>query len=405
MRLGESFKIAVYSIISNKMRSFLTMLGIIIGIASVIAILSLGEGGRQYIISTFESIGSTTIDVRVSGEDVTSSDYFTLADIEYVKERVANIKYATPTEQRRGSISLGTTTKTTIISAGSQDLGRIQDLKFTEGRFFTEGEYEDSRAVVVIDENGAMNLFGRVSDIVGEHVVLGAGSAKKSVTVVGVTESVNPLAGSSNFGDNIPAFAYVPYGLLTNMGVGDGIINSFYVSSTAKENTEEVAREVVSILNARKNAQDRDIYQANSFLRTLDQVDNIIGLFTSFISAVAAISLLVGGIGVMNIMLVSVTERTREIGIRKAIGATTTNIMVQFLTESVILALIGGILGMVVGISGALIGGDQIGVTPVLSVGQIIGVILFSSAIGIFFGIYPARKAALMDPIDALRYE
>lgn len=405
MNIRESFKIAFDSILSNKMRSFLTMLGIIIGIASVIAILSLGEGGRQYITSTFEQIGSTTIDVRITGEDIQPADYFTLEDIEYLKNRVENIKYATPTDQRRGSMTAGGNRKITVISSGSEDLGRIQDLKFTDGRFFTEGEADDGRAVVVIDENGAMNLFGRLNDVVGETVTISLSNTTKRVTVIGVSESVNPLAGASNFSENIPAFAYIPYNLYVQMNPQDTRINSFYVSSTAKENTEEVARNIVSLLKVRKNNMDRDIYQANSFLGALDQVDNIISLFTSFIGAVAAISLLVGGIGVMNIMLVSVTERTREIGIRKAIGATTTNIMVQFLTESVIIALIGGVLGMVIGISGALIGGSQIGITAVLSVSQIIGVILFSSAIGIFFGIYPARKAAKMNPIDALRYE
>jgi putative ABC transport system permease protein len=166
-----------------------------------------------------------------------------------------------------------------------------------------------------------------------------------------------------------------------------------------------VARNIVSLLKIRKNNMDREIYTASSFLQTLDQVDDIISLFTTFIGAVAAISLVVGGIGVMNIMLVSVTERTREIGIRKAIGATTTNILFQFLTESVILSLIGGFIGMTLGIILSTLGGGYVGITPVISVGQVIGVAIFSSAIGVFFGIYPARKAAKMNPIDALRYE
>lgn len=405
MRFRESVKIAVDSILSNKLRSFLTMLGIIIGISSVITILSLGEGGRAYITDTFEEIGATTIEVRVTGQELRQSDYFTQGDIDYLKSTIPDIKYATPVTQTRGSLSTPRGRSTAVLSAGSQDLRHILNLEFLEGRFFTASEDREGRGVLVLDENGALQLFGRTRNVVGEMVDVTLRNTVKRVQVVGVIETLNPLAGSSNFGGNIPLVGYFPYGTYLDMFPDQDTLTSFFVSSSSKETTDQVATSIVSRLRIRKNAVDRDIYQANSFLSTLDQVNSIITLFTTFIGAVAAISLVVGGIGVMNIMLVSVTERTREIGIRKAIGATTSNILFQFLTESVIIALIGGILGMTLGIGLAILGGRFVGIVPILSIAQIIGVMVFSSAIGIFFGLYPARKAAAMHPIDALRYE
>jgi putative ABC transport system permease protein len=182
-------------------------------------------------------------------------------------------------------------------------------------------------------------------------------------------------------------------------------IDKLSLVATSKEAGEAAGNGAKNILESRHNNRGRDKYRVENALKQLEQVNKVLGIFTAFIGAVAAISLLVGGIGVMNIMLVSVTERTREIGIRKAVGATTGAILLQFLTESVIISVIGGIIGMLFGIAGAYAIGSYANITPALSGTAILGAILFSSAVGIFFGIYPARKAAKLDPIDALRYE
>jgi len=198
---------------------------------------------------------------------------------------------------------------------------------------------------------------------------------------------------------------YTPTGFVEQLFPNDALIDRVMITSDDKEKTEAAGKTTIKLLENRHGNRGRDVYKAENVLKQLDQINKVLGIFTAFIGAVAAISLIVGGIGVMNIMLVSVTERTREIGIRKAIGATTKTILLQFLTESVIITLIGGIIGMILGILAAYGLGAFANITPVVSPMVIIGTVIFSSIVGIFFGIYPAKKAADLDPIEALRYE
>jgi len=222
--------------------------------------------------------------------------------------------------------------------------------------------------------------------------------------VVGITKSSFSMFGVGD-SDNIPAFIYTPITFVKNLYPEDFYIDTITLASLSQETSEQAGNEAKNIIESRHNSRGREIYKADNIFKQLEEVNKVLGIFTAFIGAVAAISLLVGGIGVMNIMLVSVTERTREIGIRKAVGATTNAILLQFLTESVIISLIGGIIGMIIGILGAEIIGIFAQISPLISPWVILGAILFSSAVGIFFGIYPAKKAAKLDPIEALRYE
>lgn len=403
MNMKENFKIAVESVKANKMRSFLTMLGIIIGISSVIAIVSLGQGGQSAITGEFEKIGAASVSIKVNPQKADKSDYITLNDVKQIKERISTIKYVSPTLQKQGVVSSDIKSKRAFITGVNDDYINIGDTELIYGRYFNTAEYLEGKPIIVIDNITAKSLFG-YDDVVGKSINLGSKIFPKKATIVGVSKNQMGMFGGGA-DENIPAIISAPATFVQELYPSENLIDSIVVVAVSKEDSENAGNGAISILENRHNNVGREVYSAESLLKQLDQINKVLGIFTAFIGAVAAISLIVGGIGVMNIMLVSVTERTREIGIRKAIGATTKNILLQFLTESVIISLIGGILGMILGIMGSYFIGSFAGITPVVSPIVIFGVILFSSAVGIFFGIYPAKKAAELDPIDALRYE
>lgn len=403
MSFLENIKMAFDSILSNKMRSLLTMLGIIIGISSVIAIVSLGQGGQNTITGEFEKIGSSSLNIKVNTQKAEKSDYITYDDIEQIKEKIPYVKYATPSLQKQGIASTDRKSKTAYLMGGSEDAVYTQNLEMVSGRFYNNIEYLEGKPVVIIDETAARTLFG-TDDVVGKNLTVGPKSSTKKATVVGVIKSQLSMF-ASNDNENIPVIAYVPATFIQQLYSDESGLDTITVMSDTKENLESAGNTAISLLENRHGNRNREVYKADNLLKQLDQVNKVLGIFTAFISAVAAISLLVGGIGVMNIMLVSVTERTREIGIRKALGAKTENILLQFLTEAVIISCLGGIIGLILGIAGAYGLGSFAGIVPSVSPVIIITAILFSSAVGIFFGIYPARKAARLDPIEALRYE
>lgn len=403
MSIFENIKMAFDSIMANKMRSFLTMLGIIIGISSVIAIVSLGQGGQNTITGEFEKIGAASVSIKVDASKAQRSDYITFEDIARIKEKIPYVKYATPSMQEQGVINSTRKTKRSFIIGGSDDMMYVSNIEMTEGRFFNSQEYAEGKPVVIIDETAAKSLFGTY-DVIGRSVDLGPRESTKKAVIIGLAKSQMGMFGGGD-DENIPAIVYVPATFMPILYSEDTAIDSISVMAVSKEDTESAGNAAINMLENRHGNRTRQVYKADNLLKQLDQVNKVLGIFTAFIGAVAAISLLVGGIGVMNIMLVSVTERTREIGIRKAIGARTGTILFQFLTESVIISCMGGIIGLILGIAGAYGLGSFAGITPAVSPGVVITAILFSSAVGIFFGIYPARKAARLDPIEALRYE
>lgn len=402
----ENFKMALNSLVSHKMRSFLTMLGIIIGISSVITIVSLGEGGKDSILSQFEQIGASTFTITVDSNEAENRDYITSEDISSIRKNISSVKYISPVLEMYGTIASNHASKTAVLGCGNEDLKHMTNIEIISGRFFNERDVAKANSVVVIDESTAKYLFGR-SDVVGETVTVGSPQSSKKATIIGVVKSIMDTLGESGIEEldsQIPAIVYMPYTFAQNI-YNNQKLSTVYVIAEDKDILEEVSINVVSYLEARHRNRGKELYNSKSMMTQLEQINAVMSIFTTFIATVAGISLLVGGIGIMNILLVSVTERTREIGIRKAIGAKTKVILGQFLTEAIILSLLGGVIGLTFGFAGAYILGSIANITPSISPGLVIGVLLFSSAVGLFFGIYPAKKAAKLDPIDALRYE
>lgn len=403
----ENFKMAINSLVAHKMRSFLTMLGIIIGISSVISIVSLGEGGKESILGQFEKIGASTFSITVNDKIAEKRDYITDDDISKIKTNVAGVKYVSPLFEKQGVISSDTSSKMAIIACGNEDLEQINNVEIIQGRFLNERDVICSNNVVVIDEITAKYLFN-TTDVVGEYVTIGSSNQGKKVKIIGVAKSILDtldMTAPEEVEAQMPAVLYIPHTFASTV-FGASNINALYIVAEDKDTMDSVSLNTVNYLKAKHRNRDKeDIYTSKSMMSQLDQINQVMSIFTTFIATVAGISLLVGGIGIMNILLVSVTERTREIGIRKAIGAKTKTILGQFLTEAIILSLLGGLIGLTLGVIFANILGAIAGITPSISTGLVIGVITFSSAVGLFFGIYPAKKAAKLDPIDALRYE
>lgn len=402
MNIVESFKSALYSVKSNKMRSFLTMLGIIIGISSVITIVSIGQGGKNAILGEFEEIGRSTINVRVNwrAKDVRSSDYFTIEDMEMLKSKLPEITAVVPSFGNYGWAKIGKKSKEVLIEAANEDYFELNKKEILHGRLINTGDVEACRQVIVVDQNTASELFGK-TDVIGEKLPISIDGKNSSFTIIGVMKSDKDEV-AEMFGGYMPSFSIIP------ISVSDKIFSSSdisYMTVKTENNTDlsETAKKIVKLLE--NSHKSKDIYYAEEGFKELDMVNNVLGTFTAVIGAIAGISLLVGGIGVMNIMLVSVTERTREIGIRKALGAKRKDILIQFLTESLILCLIGGTIGLGLGAGLGGLVGPLIKVKAAVSPIVLIVAVTFSSAVGIFFGLYPANKAAKLDPIEALRYE
>ena len=399
-RIIEYIKMAFKSIGANKGRSILTMLGIIIGIGSVIMILAVGAGGKKMMNEQFEKMGANGLYIMINWENAGESDYISMEDIQQIKERVPGVVAASPSQTMSGEVRTDKKFHQAYISYYMPDAFLMADMDLKWGRLWNQSDYDNARNVCIIDQTGAKALFG-TDDVVGMKVDLQLEGRSGQFTIVGVQKREGILY---SYAQESPAYFYLP--LTSVLKLTGSSTTSFYqlqVKLAEDADPSLTSDRIVRLLEARHGSRGRDAYYVEDMSQSLAQITQIQDMFVNIIAAIAAISLLVGGIGVMNIMLVSVTERTREIGIRKALGAKTGSILFQFLVEAAFITMIGGIIGIVMGLAGANALGGLVGLEPYMDPIMMLGVVLFSSGVGLFFGIYPARKAAKLHPIEALR--
>ena len=405
--LFEYIKMAVQNIRANKGRSFLTMLGIIIGIASVIAIVSIGEGTKNQMNSEIDGIGGGQIAVSVSNDAITESEFITAEDVQAVRE-IDTIEGVNVSESYDGETVTGKGNFSIMLTAEGPDAKLLNNSEMKYGNYFGENEIEEGKNVCVISDADAKRLFG-TDDVVGMNLDITCYDSSKSFRIMGVTTQKENGTFVSYTYDGMPVTVNIPYSSMEDLVGATDEFYSLMIQGDKTLDSQIIADQVVHVLEKRHQCAGEEYFQVQSFQDVMQSMNEMLGMVTAFISFVAGISLLVGGIGVMNIMLVSVTERTREIGIRKSLGAKTSSIMLQFLAEAAILTVIGGLIGIILGILAAygicsfMSGSIGMTITPGISPTVIFVATLFSCAVGVFFGIYPAKKAARLSPIEALR--
>ena len=387
-QIWEYIKIALMNIKSNKGRSVLTMLGIIIGIASVIMVIAIGNGVRGQVNDELEGLAGGQIAFYADSTRKETTVTFDQTDFDAIETNIAHVKGVTPQLSAWGTAEGPKGNFDISMTGGDPGLQYTSSEPIVKGRFFSQDDCDAGGNVCVITESSAVSLFG-TTDVIGLTFEATFWGVTQEMRVIGVRKDTASSLISMAGGGTNTITAECPLSFMGN--------NSAYCT--------QVAQDALNLLEARHGVRGENQIQMQSFTDVSSQFDSILSIITVFVSFVAAISLLVGGIGVMNIMLVSVTERTREIGIRKALGARTGSILLQFLAEAGIITLMGGVIGIILGILGAMGVCSIAGVTAGVDPAVVIIATLFSCGVGIFFGIYPARKAAKLSPIEALRHE
>ena len=398
----EYIKIALMNIRSNKGRSVLTMLGIIIGITSVIMIMSIGDGVKGQVSDELNAMAGGLIGIYVNNEQSKEKIYFDEDDFDAIREKIDGVKGVTPVYTLYGSVVGKKGEFTAYTSGGSESMEFYQTEPIVDGRYFTAADYYAGNRVCVITQQAAKKLFG-TTDVIGMSIEVTLSGTTQDLTIVGIRQD-SASAMFSMYGNMINI--EVPLNLLS-MSFGlyfDGFTDFYVISELPSMNTQ-ITQSVVRLMESRHNVRNQGVIMVQNMQDQISQINSVMGSISIFVVIVAAISLLVGGIGVMNSMLVSVTERTREIGIRKSLGARTGSILLQFLSESAIITLLGGLIGIVLGVAGAQAIGGAIGFSARISAGTVLWASAFSAVFGRFFGIYPAGLGAELSPDAALRHE
>jgi putative ABC transport system permease protein len=407
MNLTMIIRVAFRALARNKMRATLTMLGIIIGVSAVIAMVSIGQGAQAAVQAQIESIGTNLLFLSAGAQNVggvrsgtgdTGTNSLTVEDLEAIRREVPSVSMVTPTVNSRSQLVAGNMNWNTSVQGVSEQYPDVRKWSVQSGSFFTDADVRTAARVIVIGQTIADNLFPGI-DPVGQTLRV----TNLPFRVVGVMTS----KGQDQQGRDQDDIAFAPYTTVQKKVLGSPRLQIAYVSAVSQDATYTAQQQITDLLRQRHKltANEPDDFTVRNMTDIAEAANETNNTMTILLACIASVSLLVGGIGIMNIMLVSVTERTREIGIRMAIGARSSAVRSQFLIESIVLSVTGGSIGIVLGTIVSVAIPALLGWPTLISSLAIVGSVIFSAAVGIFFGYYPARKAAGLDPIEALRYE
>ncbi len=400
-------RVAFRALIRNKMRAALTMLGIIIGVSAVIAMVSIGQGASASVQAQIESIGTNLLFVSAGAQNVggvrsgtgdTGTNTLTVEDLDAIKREVPSVSMVTPSVNARSQLVAGNMNWNTAVTGVSEQYPEIRKWPVAMGSFFTDADVRTAARVIVIGQTLADNLYPG-TDPIGQDIRV----ANLPFRVVGVMAR----KGQDPQGRDQDDVAFAPYTTVQKKVLGRDRVQIAYVSAISQDATYTAQTQITDLLRQRHKltASEPNDFTVRNMTDIAEAANETSKTMTILLACIAGVSLLVGGIGIMNIMLVSVTERTREIGIRMAIGARSSAVRTQFLIESIVLSLTGGMIGIILGVGLSLAIPAFLGWPTLVSMMAVVGSVIFSAAVGIFFGYYPARKAASLDPIEALRYE
>jgi putative ABC transport system permease protein len=428
MNILESLRVALRGLASNKLRTALTMLGIIIGVAVVILVVAIGQGATQRVTDTINQLGTNQLSIwpgtshirinavtkssttTTTGTTTTTSSggggggsTMTLDDAKLILKNFPQT-VAAVAPQVRGNVQVRLENKdaNTNLTGSTTAYATVNNADVDSGRYFTDAEVDGSQKVCMVGHSVAEKLTGDAgTDLTGKDILIN----RIGFHVIGMMKP----KGSGAWGQDQDDFILIPITTAMNRVLNRRFLNFMSISATTQDMMPLAQEQIAAFLRNRHHLQppfpDNDDFNIRSQTELMESQQSVTGTMTTLLSAVAVISLVVGGIGIMNIMLVSVTERTREIGIRKAIGATPRDISMQFIIEATIISLLGGLIGIVLGVGGASVLSRMAGWTTIVNSTAVIAALVVSGGIGIFFGIYPASKAAKLHPIEALRYE
>ena len=402
--LWETMKLAVQAIFRNAMRSFLTVLGVVIGVGAVIGMVTVGQGSAQQVTADVEKLGTNVLmvlpgqDAMEGGPATTAVSQFTIRDNDMVEEQLSIVRIAAPIAFARARAVFGNENRRTDIVGTDNRYFDAAGWEFASGRMFEPAEVQSGRPVCVLGETVRKDLFG-AADPVGETVRI----KTLSCEVVGLVKS----KGASTFGSDQDDFVILPIRTFHRRIAGNTDVATIYVSIREDVSTDRAKVEIETLMRdiRRIGRDEEDDFTVMDMKQIATMLSGITDILTGLLAAVAMVSLLVGGIGIMNIMLVSVTERTREIGIRLAVGAQAGQVLLQFLVEAIVLSLIGGLIGVVLGLLLAYVGASVLSVPFTPDITIILISFAFSALVGVVFGYFPARRAARLNPIEALRRE